>query len=238
MLAGSSVGRFETSRNRGRSFEDAGSRSGKYLLMLLHRQHEAFRRHFEKRFAEASLVHRGPLDERRHLVEQRVVRAHFGTPGGRLAQPLGNARSALVEARDHARFFERLLIIGRIPQTERTAREEAMSARRPRARETEHRAGHHALAVHHHKPVHRAHELGVARAPAHDLRNGQCPQRSRDSRFERAIERASFRRRAVEERRAFGGIPLFESLDSDAVLARESEQRRRRLARRVQADFD
>ena len=72
----------------------AGVEQREVLLVLPHREDEAFLRHGEELALEAARVHRGHLDERRHLVEERRVLA-LGAErgslarGGRLAGPRG-----------------------------------------------------------------------------------------------------------------------------------------------------
>ena len=81
------------------------------LLVRLHRQDEALRRHGEELGVEAAGQHVRPLDQRGDLVEQRLVvdrREPLPTAAAacELARDLG---AALVEARDHRAFVAQLL---------------------------------------------------------------------------------------------------------------------------------
>jgi len=63
--------------------------------------------------------------------------------------------------------------IRRRAKGESALRHEPVAARQVAGRHAEHAARDYALAVHHHQPVHRADELRLAVAPAHELRDGQ-----------------------------------------------------------------
>ena len=66
----------------------------KVLLMLLHRQDQAFLRHRQEGFVEVAFIDRRAFDQRGHFVEQqRLEVAEAGGAGG-CAQLLANARRA------------------------------------------------------------------------------------------------------------------------------------------------
>ena len=94
------------------------------LLVRLHRQDQAFLRHLEKVLVEAADEHVRPLDQRRHLVEQRRVvdrRAAGLLRGAR--QLRRDLVAPLVEARDHRALVAQLrgVAVG-VAQLDRRAR--------------------------------------------------------------------------------------------------------------------
>ncbi len=83
------------------------------LLILLHGQDQALVRHGEKLAVEAGLQHDRPLDERGHLVEQRLRHERMRVDcGRRLAQQVDDARAAPLERCDDLAFAFQLFGVG------------------------------------------------------------------------------------------------------------------------------
>ena len=89
----------------------------------------------------------------------------------------------------------------------------------------EHLAGHDFLAVQHDEAVHRPHELRLARAPAHELRNRQRLECRIDLRGEHFAEHRALRLDACDYDRTLRRIAPTQLGDRDAVLAREAGDR-------------
>ena len=143
------------------------------LLVLPHRQDQTFLRHREEGLVEAAGVDGGALDERRHLVEQRVVLAQAGVSRSH-AQQLGDARPSCLETRDdRALGFEDACIVARMLHPQLSRPVEAVPARGIPRRLTEDFPGHHAGPVELDQTVYRAHEQVFACAPAHELGDRQ-----------------------------------------------------------------
>ncbi len=115
------------------------------------------------------------LDQCRNLIQQILII----TEACFLALGLGlhllvDFRLARCEVRDDMAVFAQLcLVLVRTAQTNRSRAHESVSVRGVAGGYAKHVAGNHVSAVHQHQSVHRAHELRVAVAPAHDLGNGE-----------------------------------------------------------------
>ena len=171
------------------------------LLVLLHRQDEAFLRHFEERVVERAGVDGGPFDQRRHLVQQRVRHQDRG-PGGRGLQCVDDPRPALGETGDHLAFgAQRFLVgVGR-RDVDARASQETMAVGRAAGDEAERAHRHDVGAVKRKKPVRRANkflDIPIARGPTvgHDLRDRQCGDGLVQRLLQTACERLAFRETA------------------------------------------
>ena len=219
---------FETMRNRLASFPRAVDER-EVLLVLLHREHQAFLRHFQERLLEMRLVHSRELDQRGHLVVERLLRGdRRPAPGGGLELLAYLARAEL-EVRDHlAVALEQCLVVVGARDLDRALAQEPVPARRAAARFAEHGPRDDAVAVQQHQAAHRPHEFLVAVAPAHHLRDRQLLQRGLDQPRERRVEPRAVRDRAEREHFLFAVVDALEPLDRHALLLRETEQRLRR----------
>ena len=89
----------------------------------------------------------------------------------------------------------------------------------------------------HDEAVHRPHELRVAGAPAHELRNRQPLQSAFDLRGEHFAQHRAFRLDARHDDRPLGRVASAKLGHGDAVLAREAGDRLLGCARRRTGDF-
>ena len=145
------------------------------LLVGAHGQDQAFLRHGEEFGLEFAHVHRRVLDQRGDLVEQVGVfvqqRALLRRLGEQLALDVG---AALGEVGDDLAFGEQRGLVGVGGGDGKVAAaHEAVATRGAPGIQVEHAARHHVGAVQQRELVHRAHEGGVAVAPAHDLGDRQ-----------------------------------------------------------------
>ncbi len=105
----------------------AGVGQREIFLVLLHRQDQALLRNLEECPIEGSRVDRGPFDQRRHLVEQRVGHQDRGAAGS-LGELRDDARAALGEARDDLAFGAQRFLVGvGVADFDSGAAEEAMT---------------------------------------------------------------------------------------------------------------
>ena len=103
----------------------------KVFLVGLHREDEALRRHGEELFLEAAQQHVGPLDQRRHLVEQgRIVDGHQPFACRHRLQLARDLAVARREAGDHPALLQQLLrvVVGVLQHHRLHARLEAVAA--------------------------------------------------------------------------------------------------------------
>ena len=110
---------------RARSFEREA------LLVLLHGQHQAFRRHLQERLVEAAHQHQRPFREPGVLGQQRLVldQRQLVLLGQR-ARLLADQRRPLGRIEDDLVRLEALGVVGRALHLERLVAVEAMPARR------------------------------------------------------------------------------------------------------------
>ena len=161
------------------------------FLVGLHREDEAFLRHVEELLFKRADEHIGPLDQRRHFVEQGLVIDRLAAPAdlgrgrGQLARDLG---ATTFERSDHRTVLgQRVGIAVGILQDHRIhGRLEAVAMGGRASGQTQRLDGHHGRTVHRHQPVGRAHKLHAAPAGqlaiglqlvGHDLGNGQLGNR-------------------------------------------------------------
>ncbi len=167
------------------------------LLVGLHRQDQAFLRHREEGRVEAADQHVRALDQRRHLVEQRLVgvqgQAFLHRGHEQLALDLA---PALVEAGDDRALVGELLFVavGLAQHDALGARLEAVAARQAAGRQPE-RANRHDLgAMQRDQAMRRAYELhagpAVGELVAHELGDRQL----RDGLVERLLQAHGQRR--------------------------------------------
>ncbi len=158
------------------------------LLVGLHREDEAFLRHVEELLLELAHQHIGPFDQRRDLVEQRIVfdgpHAAAHALGSRL-QLAGDLGAAIGECGDDCALLGQLLRVGVGAADDHRVhgRLEAVAVGGIAGREAQHRDGQqHLGAVQRHEAVRGAHEthagparLFAARGElvAHHLGDGQ-----------------------------------------------------------------
>ena len=160
------------------------------LLVLPHGEDQAFLRDVEEGAVEFADVDAGVLDQRRHLVEQVAVFTERPILlGGSLLQEVVDGCFAAVQAGNDAVRGHRLLIFVGAHEDDVALVHEAMPARSVPRLQPEYLAWHDLLAVEHDKAVHGTHELLVADAPAHHLRDWQHAQRRLDLAGEHVDER-------------------------------------------------
>ena len=151
-------------------------------LVILERRDQHFARQGQEALLELPGDRHRPFDQRGHLIEQlrRDDRAaaqglrRGGDPGAHALAACGKIGLHL------AARFERALVTGGRAQWQLAGRMKTMAARRAAGRGVENRRRHHFTAEQHDHPVHGAHELRFARAPAHALRHRQRSQRFGD----------------------------------------------------------
>ena len=97
-----------------------------------------------------------------------------------------------------------------------------VTARAVRARNAKHLARNHIPAVHHHDPVHRSHEFGVAVSPAHAFGYRQSCERLVDDLRYQLSERQTLFRRPEHQPGALVRLLLFELIDSNATGTRKA----------------
>ena len=87
-----------------------GIEQRKVLLVGLHRQDQALRRHVEELRLELAQQHVGPLDQRSHFIEQRVVVDRLELELiGRVLQLTHDLGTPMRESRDHRALLLQLL---------------------------------------------------------------------------------------------------------------------------------
>ena len=93
--------RFDTSRKRLASFLVRGVAQREALLVLLHRQHQAFGRHLEERLVEVPHQHERPFGQPGVLGQQRLVldQGELVLLGERARLPRRSARPARLRSR-------------------------------------------------------------------------------------------------------------------------------------------
>ena len=134
----------------------------KVFLVGLHREDEALGRHGEELFLEAAQQHVGPLDQRRHLVEQgRIVDRHQPFACRHRLQLARDLAVARREAGDHPALLQQLLrvVVGVLQHHRLHARLEAVAAGLAAGGQPQRRHRHDLGAVQRHQRVRRAHEL-------------------------------------------------------------------------------
>ena len=180
-----------------------GIGKGEILLVLLHRQDQAFLRHSQERRVETAGVDDRPFDERIDLVDQRIghddgraTRSRLQR-GHDLAAPIG-------EARDHlALGGERLLVGVGGGNLDSAAAEESVSVGHATGGESECRHRHDSRAVQREQPMCRPDELdrGAIRALIrHHFGDRQPPERVVERGLESARQRDAGGHRVQEHR--------------------------------------
>ena len=138
-------------------------------LVLLHRRDRHLGRQLEELRVEAAGERHRPFDQGRDLVEQR------GVDDGVAADALRRRRDAGADGfaprvdvgHDLAALQQRRHVGRRRRQTDRLRRHEAVAVGEVAGAHPEYLGVDHLATEQHHDPVHRAHELRLARAPAH-----------------------------------------------------------------------
>ena len=209
-------------------------------LVFLQGAEQHLARQREEVLLEAALDRHRPLDQRGDLIEQRVVHHRTATERrGAGGDGLADARAAFREiGDDEALLAQHLGIVGRRGDHERLRRMEAVAAGRRTGIGVEQARGQHRIAQAHQHPVHGTHELGLARAPAHALRDRQ--------RIERGLDDAGQQRRgggagflALEGQElalALGDAP--ERFERDTAALGEGRGRARRCTLLVEGGVD
>ena len=179
-----------------------GIKQREILLVGAHGEDQAFLRHGQKFGFEFADIHRRVLDQRRHLVEQVGVVAQAGVLARGLAHQLRvDVGAPLGEGRNHLAFGQqRALIRVGVGNLQFAAAHEAVSHGHLAGVEVEHPARHHAVAVQQDERVHRAHELRLARPPAHHLGNRQRLDGEADHLGEHRVELRAGNGVGVEQR--------------------------------------
>ena len=160
----------------------------KIFLVLLHADDEAFPGNLEEGLVEAARQHHRMLDQAGHFVHQLIGLAQAPAGAGTQLfrggiQPFGNDFTACAEGSDDfARLLQDFFVIVGPPDRDQALAEKAVAAGFVAALEPEHRARHHLVSVQQDHAVHRAHELRLAVAPAHDLGDRQFLERGFDNR--------------------------------------------------------
>ena len=183
------------------------------------------------------------LDQRGDLVEQVGVVVELGLLASRLGEQLAlDVGAALGEVRHHLAFGEQRGLVGvGGGDVDLAAAHEAVAAGGTAGVEVQHPARHHLGAVQHHQLVHRAHEGGVAIAPAHHLGNGQRLHRVVHHPREHLGEPGAGHGGGVEQRLGLAVQATFEARDrtgGNALGLHLLQQRRGRLAFGVEGDRD
>ena len=145
---------------------------GEEFLIGLHRQHQRFVRHLQEPGLEAAQDAARPLHQAGDFLHQRVLHARGAVRvrgfrfdlAAHLCQPL-------VRIHQHAGAAQRIHVFAGGRDPHRLGMVEAMAAAHAIRLQSHHLARHHIVAQQHHQPVHRPDETGLARAPAHRLRD-------------------------------------------------------------------
>ena len=199
------------------------------FLVLPHREDQALLRNLEELGVERADVHGRVLDQGRDFIEQVGIvaeaRRKFRRPRNQCRVDL---RLAIRERRDHlaVRLESGFVFIG-IRQGDVARTHEAVSAGDIARRKAQHHAGHNARTVQHDELVHGPHELRVAVAPAHDLRDRELLECFLDFAGEGRIQGVSGGGHLGDKDLALGAVALFEGFDRDAVLLGEAGDGRR-----------
>ncbi len=219
----------------------------KVLLVRLHRQDQAFRRHGEELRVELAGEHVRPLDQRGDFVEQRVVvdRREAGRRGGRIAAGARISARRSLEARRSRRLRRAAAPRSSWHRAARSARgclrSDGRASSGPASRPSA-RTGTTVVAVQRDQPVRRANEAharpAVGELVLHDLRDRQLRERAIEDASAAPSARLAPGRRRVEEQRlalAFdaplqASAPTAASAPSAAELLRAAPASPRPLA--------
>ncbi len=205
-------------------------------LVFLHRRDQNLGRQLEVLHVEAAGERHRPLDEGRHFVEQGVL------DDGVSAEPLRGRSHALADGlaplvdvhQDLAALVQGLHIRRRVADAQRLRRHEAVAVGDIAGGYVEDRRVDDLLAEQHQHPVHGAHELRVAVAPAHALGDRQRVERGlHDPRQQRQRVRARFGA-AKHHPRALRGLELLEGVHLDSAGLGKRSCRLRGRALRVE----
>ncbi len=140
------------------------------LLVLLHRQHQAFGRNREERLVEGAHQHRRPLGEAGVLGEQRFVLDERQLVVFRQRMRLfADEARARRRVEDHLVRLELRLVVGTPRHVERRVAVKAVPARVPAALHGLDVEMHDLAREQAHDRVQRTHPLQLARSPAHGL---------------------------------------------------------------------
>ena len=201
-------------------------------LVILHRRDQHFGWQVEVLHVETAGERYRPFDQRRHFVEQAFLDDRMAAePLRGRSHALADGFTALVYVDQHlAALVQRLHVCGRVCDAQRLRRHEPVAVGDVGRGHAENRGIDDVLAEQHQHPVHRAHELRVAVAPAHPPGDGQRVERTlHDGRQQADGERPSLGA-AVHHPRALRRLQLLERVDFDAATLRE---RKRSLGRRA-----
>jgi hypothetical protein len=224
----------------------AGVEQREVLLVLPHRQDEAFLRHGEEGFLELARVHRREFHQRGDFVQQRReirLRAERCTEGGGLAaQGRIDRGPAFGERGDDLPALHQHRDVGVDVGDLDVARAlESMALRDAAGREPEHRHRHHIFSVQGNQSMGGTHEvhggLAVGQLVAHDLRDRQLG----DAVQQRCLQtfRESDARQAAFEEHVLG-VAFHAALAvarGGAFLLEPLRERGRRRAGSIEADL-
>ena len=223
----------------------------KVLLVGLHREDQAFLRHFEKFSFELAGQHVRPLDQAGDLVEQLLgvfdhmsAVADLGRGGRELTHDLGAPRFEAGD--DGAVFFERRSVAVRVRQAHRVhGGFEAVAAGRVTRLQPQRPNRHHFAAMQRHQRMGWAHELDVAPAVGelvgHYLRDRQLDDRFVQSFLQAFGKGRTFDGAVVEQCFGLAVHDLLQACDSRPIGAERVQlfqQRRRCVAAGIQPHAD
>ena len=168
-----------------------GIEQGEVFLVRLHRQNQAFLRHVQKLFFKRADQHIGPLDQRRHFVQQRIVvnrhhaAADFCRRFGQLAGDFGLAVGKAGD--DRAVDFQRGGVAVGVGKHHRIdGGFKTVAVREVASAQAQHLDRHHRAAVQRDQTMRRAHKVHAGPAGqfavgfqlvAHDFRDRQLGNR-------------------------------------------------------------
>jgi len=199
------------------------------FLMPLHREHQALLRHLEKLAAEFACIHGRRLDQRGDLVEQGVIGDQRGAPAGGRFQRLDDLVAPALETGDDlAMLAQRLLVVVGVLDRDRAAGQEAVAQDPVGALDSQHAARHDVRSMEHHEAVHGTHELRLAVAPPHRLRDRKLLDSVGYDPGKDGIQRGALDRDARNVDRPLRRVAVGEGVHFGSMLLREARNRLRR----------
>jgi hypothetical protein len=163
------------------------------------------------------------LDQGRHLVQQRLVLAEAGALARRLfLEEFFNLTATRIEARDDHAGGQPGFVLVRVRERDLARAHEAVAARAVARLQPQHRPRNDVRSVQHHQPMHRPHELRVARSPAHHLRDRQLLQCRRHHVGKNAVKGNALLDGLRHDDFSLGRVLLHKGIHRDAMLVRKS----------------
>ncbi len=195
-------------------------------LVILHGRDRYFGRQLQELSIEATGKRHGPLDQRRHFVEQRILDDRRAVEAGRDGgYALADGLAALIDVdHDPAALLQCADVGPRARDANRLRRHEPVAVGQVAGVHAQDLAGHYFAAKDHQHPVDRPHEFSLARTPAHALGDGQRVQCCLDDGWQQAHGAGASLCSPVHHPDALGGLELFECRDLGAAAAREGQR--------------